>query len=264
MHRMGLDGLLIECPLCGRYELIGQDVVVGRSQWTSELKLPLSCAARQASESGHPLGITKANVAEFAGPHTKSRIADNRERLLREVARKAGRPQMGASFSLTTDFTLIDCYSTEEFVWYIESLKSQQLVYQTGAGPTVAQLTLSVEGWRQVQPLPRPGGIPGRCFVAMWFDDSMRMKPSSSGFRGLSPTVDSLLRFELIGKNTTTRSPTRLWPRFATRSLSSPTSLARGVIGPECIMKRVSHGALGVLLFIVVGNQISATGTSTL
>ena len=119
----GLDGLLIECPLCGRYELIGQDVVIGRSQWTSELKLPLSCAARQASESGHPLGITKANVAEFAGPHTKSRIADNRERLLREVARKAGRPQMGASFSLTTDFTLIDCYSTEEFVWYIESFE---------------------------------------------------------------------------------------------------------------------------------------------
>jgi len=136
----GFDGLLIECPLCGRYELIGQDVVVGRSQWTRELKLPLSCAARQASESGHPLGITEANVAEIAEPHTKSRIADNQEHLLREVARKAGRPQLGASFSPATDFTLIDCYSTEEFVWYIDSLKDQRLVYVTGVGPTNLQV----------------------------------------------------------------------------------------------------------------------------
>ena len=62
----------------------------------------------------------------------------------------------------------------EEFVWHIEWLKSQQLVFQTGAGgPAYAQLTLSMEGWKRVQPLPRPGGIAGRCFVAMWFADEM-------------------------------------------------------------------------------------------
>jgi hypothetical protein len=167
------DGLIIECPQCGRYELIGPGAIHGSYQWTPELRRPLSCAARQASESGRPLRITGANVAEFAEPHTKSRISGNQEHLLREVARKAGRPHLGAWFSLATDFTLIDCFTTEEFSWYINSLKNQQLVYQTGAGPTHLQLTLSVEGWKQVQPLPRPGGIPGRCFVAMWFDDSM-------------------------------------------------------------------------------------------
>jgi len=177
------DGLVIDCPQCGRYELIGHDAIFGSFQWPPELKRPLSCAARQASESGHPLRINYANVAEFSEPHTASRVAHNQERFLREVARKAGRPQVGASFSPTTDFTLIDCYSREEFIWYIDSLKEQGLVYVTGAGLENLQLKLSVEGWKQVQPLPRPGGIPGRCFVAMWFHDSMN-EVSSLEFRG--------------------------------------------------------------------------------
>src|ERR1035441_10396286 len=86
------DGLVIECPQCGRYELIGQDAIFGSFQWTPELRLTLSCAARQASESGYPLRITSANVAEFLEPHNKSRVSDNQERLLHEVARRAGRP----------------------------------------------------------------------------------------------------------------------------------------------------------------------------
>jgi hypothetical protein len=169
----GPQSLLVDCPQCGRYELAGHEAIFGSFQWTPEIARPLSCAARQASEAGSPLRITNSNANELAEPHTITRVYDNQERLLREVSRRASRPNMGAWFSLATDFTLIDCYSTEEFVWHIEWLKNQQLVYQIGAGPTNAQLTLSMEGWNRVQPVPRPGGIPGRCFVAMWFDDSL-------------------------------------------------------------------------------------------
>jgi hypothetical protein len=152
------NGLVIDCPQCGRYELIGHDANFGSFQWPPELKRPLSCAARQASESGHPLRITYANVAEFSEPHTASRVADNQERLLREVARKAGRPQGGAAFSPTTDFTLIDCYSREEFVWYIDSLKRPKArvcnwcgsgEFSTHAirGRLEASSTASADGW---------------------------------------------------------------------------------------------------------------------
>ena len=168
-----IDGLLIECPRCGQYELVGIEAIFGSFQWTPEFRGGLSCAARQASEARQPLRITAANAMAFAEPHMNTRVSDNQERLLHEVARRAGRPHEGARFSLTTDFTLIDCYSSDEFTWYITWLDKEQLVYQTGVGPTTAQLTLSMEGWRRVQPAPRPGGIPGRCFVAMWFDDSM-------------------------------------------------------------------------------------------
>jgi nucleoside 2-deoxyribosyltransferase len=31
-----------------------------------------------------------------------------------------------------------------------------------------------VSGWKRVQPVPQAGGIPGQCFVAMWFSDETR------------------------------------------------------------------------------------------
>ncbi|MBZ5506048.1 MAG: nucleoside 2-deoxyribosyltransferase [Acidobacteriia bacterium] len=174
MRNSGIfDGLLIDCPRCGQYELVGLEAISSSYKWTPEIRSSLSCAARQAFAAGQPLRITAANVVEFAGPHMDTRVSDNQERLLREAARRAGRPQMGASFSLTQDFTLIDCHSAEEFNWHIEWLETQKLVFRTGAGPDTVQLTLSMEGWKQVQPIPRAGGIPGRCFVAMWFDTSM-------------------------------------------------------------------------------------------
>jgi hypothetical protein len=48
-----------------------------------------------------------------------TRVSDNRERLLREVAKRARRPHIPAPFSLANDFTLIDCYDKDEFLWYI-------------------------------------------------------------------------------------------------------------------------------------------------
>jgi hypothetical protein len=180
-----LDGLLIECPQCGRYELIGPQTTSESFQWAPELRRALSCAARQAAEAGQPLRITSGTAAEFAEPHMHTRVSDNRERLLREAAKRAGRPHIGAPFSLANDFTLIDCYSREEFIWYIDWLKKQELVFQTGGDLTAVELKLSMEGWNQVQPLSRPGGIPGQCFMAMWFSDETR----AAYEEGIEPAV---------------------------------------------------------------------------
>ncbi len=164
-----VDGLVIECPRCGRYELIGPEAIDQSFNWSSELRNPLSCAARQASEAGRPIRIMGKNAADLARPHTNSRVADNQERLLREIAKRAVRPQGVATFSPQADFTLIDCYNNTEFAWYIESLGTQGLVAHAGGSTAVHSLTLTVQGWKTVQPLPQSGGIPGQCFVAMWF-----------------------------------------------------------------------------------------------
>jgi hypothetical protein len=164
-------GLLVECPRCGRYEQgIGQQHF---ERMSHELRGGLSCATRQASEAGQELRITAANATEIAEPHLRPRVADNQERLLREIAKRAGRPGTEVPFSLATDFTLIDCQSAEEFSWYVEWLVGDFLAFRASEGAGRVGLVLLPKGWERAQPLPRPGGIPGRCFVAMWFDDSM-------------------------------------------------------------------------------------------
>lgn len=163
------NGLRIICPQCGTYEMIGPVAVTRNIRWTDEVKSALSCATRQASESGEILKITsRADAEEFARPHTNARVADNQERLLREMAKRARRPHLAAGFNPATDLTLIDCYSAEEFEWYLDWTQKQELAFKTAVGATVGY-TLSIDGWKRVQPLPHPGGTSGRCFVAMWF-----------------------------------------------------------------------------------------------
>jgi len=165
--------------------MVGPVAVSENSRWTPEIRNALSCASRQASEQGQPIRITASNAVELAQPHMNTRVSDNQERLLQEIARRAGRPQNGALFSTKKDFTLIDCYSEQEFIWYSGWLRDQKLVCLTGAGPGEVQLKLSMDGWKQVQPLPRPGGIPGRCFVAMWFSEETRAAYDS----GIEPAI---------------------------------------------------------------------------
>jgi hypothetical protein len=172
--KRGLGNLLrVECPKCGKYDLVDLSGIKAGLDWTPEFSGGLSCAARQASEAGQPLKITAANAAEFAEPHIKTRVSDNQERLLREIAKRAGRPHNGAWLSAATDFTIIDCQSRDEFMWYVKWLMDEHLAFPIQADSDRTQFTLSPEGWKRTQPVPRRGGIPGRCFVAMWFDDSM-------------------------------------------------------------------------------------------
>lgn len=177
--------LRIECPQCGQYQLADQQAIAESFGWSDSTRRPLSCASRQAYESGQPLRIKGGSASELAQPHSKTRVSNNQERLLREIAKKAVRPDGGGEFSLDRDFTLIDCYSRREFEWYIEWLNNQKLAFTTGAGPNSIVLTLSFEGWKLVQPIPRPGGIPGRCFVAMWFSDETRPAYES----GIEPAI---------------------------------------------------------------------------
>jgi hypothetical protein len=156
------DGLLVTCPQCGRYVLADRAAIGASFQWTPKIRQALSCATRQAFETGQLIPLTASNVAELAEPRMHTRVADNQERLLREIARRSGRPDGEASFLLATDFTLIDCYSKEEFYWYISWLVREELAFKTDFAPTGVRLNLSMNGWKRVQPVSRPGGIPGR------------------------------------------------------------------------------------------------------
>jgi hypothetical protein len=166
------SSLWVTCPLCGRYELIGPFAATHNIRWSKEVRQALSCATRQASESGRTLKISSLSDGEdLARPHMNTRVVENQERLLQEMAKRAQRPDGAATFNPTTDFTLIDCYSQTEFEWYLGWIEIQKLAFTTATGPTSRSYTLSLDGWNMVQPLPRPGGIPGRCFVAMWFSE---------------------------------------------------------------------------------------------
>lgn len=171
----GKGGLLANCRQCGRYGLIGEAAIAASYSWPAEIRGPLSCATRQVSEFGQTLRITAYNAAELAEQHANARASENIDKLLAETARQSGRPGGWAKFDPDTDFTLIDCYSRTEFDQYIAWISDAGLVSKrlvmSGQGPVgdpiyerAFQMSLTMDGWSRGQPLPRPGGLPGRCF----------------------------------------------------------------------------------------------------
>jgi hypothetical protein len=178
--------LLINCPQCGMFMWYEYDDIFASWRWLDPtLKCALSCATRQASEARQVVQITGTTAIQLAEAHLNTRVSENQERLLREIAKKAVRPHVEVRFSRKSDFTLIDCYSQEEFVWHFDSLKGQGLIGFTLIASDGVVARLSTTGWNRVQPLVRPSGIPGRCFVAMWFSEDTRVAYES----GISPAV---------------------------------------------------------------------------
>ncbi|MBZ5579431.1 MAG: nucleoside 2-deoxyribosyltransferase [Acidobacteriia bacterium] len=188
------DGQHIVCPQCGEYELTGPHVFEESRNWN--FKPALSCATRQASDAGQLLRVTTENATGFSEGHSRTRANENVGKLLSLIARRSGRPGRAADIRPTIDFTLIDCYSVQEFAAYIGWVVDDRLVKappRSGLGQLMVpthgdksvQLSLTMSGWNQVQPLPQTGGIPGRCFVAMWFSEETRTAYEN----GIEPAV---------------------------------------------------------------------------
>ena len=127
---------IVRCLQCGEYVISIPTAATAKADWSAETKAALSCAARQASDAGAPLQIQRKSVVEVAPFHLKTRVFENREKLLQQIAKRAPRPNQGAFFSLNDDFTLIDCFSREEFEWYVEWLGTEGLAFKTGGGRT--------------------------------------------------------------------------------------------------------------------------------
>jgi hypothetical protein len=153
---------ITECPRCGKYEILGLQAELNIQALPRELRSALSCASRQASEAGQPLQISDSNAADLAARHSKTRVVDIMDQLLRLIAIRSKRLGATTHFHQENDFTLIDCYSSLEFARFLQGAQGGGFIesYEF-IGDHYKSLSLTMKGWDRVQPLPRPGGIPG-------------------------------------------------------------------------------------------------------
>lgn len=141
----------------------------------NDLRPYISAATRQASESGRTLMITTTNLDEIGVPHRTSRVSEKLDKLLGHLARKAGVPGGAHIIVYSRDYPVADARDEDELRAYLDYLVNEGLARAsvTGRGPMEAEYGITIKGWRQLEPVFRSGGEPGRCFVASWLDDQM-------------------------------------------------------------------------------------------
>ena len=166
------DELIVICKRCGKYR-VPFALATGSVTIPNELKTYLSAATRQAHDRGRPM-LLDQNLEELAAPHRGVSISQKIDKVFQFVAGKCQHPGTIRAVDDDLDYPVADCESGLEFIQYLEYLEAEKLmiIYRDQEDNWIG-CTPSIKGWQAIEPTLPVGGERDRCFVAMWFDDSL-------------------------------------------------------------------------------------------
>ena len=178
----------VQCPVCGEYKIYRD--LTHELDGLGDAGGFLSCATRQNWESAQSgLKLSRENAEELAKQHSRTSVKANLDKLVAFLGSKIKRPSGRHRFKTAVDYPVIDVDGQEEFREYLKWLadaKIIEVVSETQEGYVDVKLT--IESWKRLEPSRDPGGKPGTCFVAMWFDDA----ETGAAYRdGIEPAVRS-------------------------------------------------------------------------
>ncbi len=154
----------IRCRVCGCFVMDFKLIVDRDMRGTPHPYL--SAATRKASEMGALLTLTMDNWQGLEQEQRSIRVSQKLADLLRLIAAHSKTLGQQWRMNLERDYPLVAAADS------VELSKLLAHLYEKGylAEPT-DRCELTVAGWEAIEPRPRTGGIPGQCFVAMWFSN---------------------------------------------------------------------------------------------
>ena len=167
------DALIVTCETCGQFVISG---ILARSfasiPWSpkdEKLRPYLSAYTRQASDRGEHVVLEVDNWRDFARSHAGTSIQVRLRKTLEMLAKQS--KEIGARVILRYEraYPLVDAKSQDELDTFLRYLESEGLVKSTGEPQT---WRVTIPGLQSLEPAGG-AGIPGRCFVAMSFHESL-------------------------------------------------------------------------------------------
>lgn len=153
-----------KCPTCGDFR------ITPTTQVDSEIAYAVSAATREAHEQGRTLNLEPANILDLAEPHLRTTVVERMDKVLAYLASRTRYPGHYYTLEPGIDYPVADAHDGKELAAYLSQLRDEQLIV-TGPHFSNNVHTVTVGGWARIQARPRPGGEPGRCFVACWLAD---------------------------------------------------------------------------------------------
>ncbi len=167
-----------DCPVCGKFVM---EFKLNADRDMNGTPHPyLSAATRKAYEAGNPLTLTMENWRRLEDEQRSIRVSRKLIDLLRLIAARSKTLGQRWLIELNQDYPLIAAADDVELSHLLAHLTEKGFL-----ADATTNCLLTVPGWEALEPLPRPGGIPGRCFVAMWFSN----ETCEAYDRGIKPGV---------------------------------------------------------------------------
>jgi hypothetical protein len=181
------DTAAVTCPTCGEFIISSELISDIDSIVPPELRPYLSAATRQATINGRNLRILTTNARELAETMQRTTIGERLDKLLAYIAKEAGRPGRWIRIHPDRDYPIVAAREQTELLEYLNYLLKEGSLQDHPAEPGTGRCSPTIKGWRQLEPVFRPGGEPGRCFVASWLDAQM----DDPYLFGIKPAVEA-------------------------------------------------------------------------
>lgn len=172
----------IECKRCGRYSADIEILSGAAVRQDENLARFLPAYTRQATERGQKVTLTIEHWQELARSHSQTSVTSNLRRLLEVIGHKTIEPGAHVTLNFSLDYPLVDVQSEEAFHYLLKALHEMGQIHLIPATAGFAEVYVKPQGWKELQMAGQMGFIPGRCFVAMWFDDCMN-EACDEGFK---------------------------------------------------------------------------------
>lgn len=178
------DLLWVNCAACGCYT-ISYDALYATGPPTSRL----APSTREASDAGNSLVITTANFGELRRRYEAIPVGTKIRKLLQLVAARGPEPGTRVEINTFYDFPVVGAASYGEMVYLVRYAADQDLLAMSHPSDwqnfTAGGSVLTPKGWETLSPVA--GGLPGTCFVAMWFDASVQ----DAYMDGIKPALEA-------------------------------------------------------------------------
>jgi hypothetical protein len=172
-----------DCPRCGSFQISKElSDWFKTPQFQSSLEIQLlpylSAHTRQESEKKATAEVNIYNWLGLALLHESTPVSLKATKLLELIAKRSKYPGDQPQLTGDNDYPLLDSSSRIEFEYLMNYLKEagwvtwKDRISRKDDPLALYYAALTVKGWERLEPA-NPGGIPGRCFVAMSFDNSL-------------------------------------------------------------------------------------------
>jgi hypothetical protein len=169
-EREGTDGKKVSCALCTTFHISPNAIAGMGTPGAKELLPYLICHIRQDTHSG-VFSVASHSWREFAQSHKNTPFSQKIEKLFDLLARRSNY-QLGTPIQMDfeTDWPLVDVGSRRDLEYLVEFLSNEGYVNDKKFTP---KLQLTPKTWERFEKAGTGGGTPGKCFVAMSFEESL-------------------------------------------------------------------------------------------
>ncbi len=196
----GRDAFEVDCPRCGRFIVNGLLMSLAVPEPDRGLLPYLSAHTRQANVQGAVVELTTDNWRDYARSHQGTPVSQKLLAILEHTAKRSRWPGDRVELFYENSAPLFDAVSEDEVGFLVDHLLSRKQLHQTDNLVGGKEVVVTPEGWARLEP-PAGGGIPGRCFVAMSFHQSL----DSAYADGIQPAVTECgftpVRIDLVEHN---------------------------------------------------------------